>query len=1300
MKQRRHTSRPADLTSDVTKETLRMTALARLFGFFSPLRESAGGQAAQGRRAGARSEQASQSDSLRGSRSAIHLFQDKGSASMRGRGSEAARSPVVMSAAERSGAHAPGECVTRGRRTEDTAMRGARRTLTAAVGVVAVLGAGAFLAVPQAQAAAPAWKLTVAPDATYFAPGTPADPDEEASYTIEAENVGGATSNADPITIEDVLPSGFTAVKVHFFETAVGYERETKNGPSEDELNAFGACPTALRCIYPSGSRAGALPAVNHREKLVMQVDVGIPPGFAQGPIEDLARISGGGAASAQATVLSAVEANPPFAFDGLFGSLSSTAATEPSTVAPFTQAGGHPYQVTTEMNFATIAANKASTEEGELIRSVPTPIRDPRDIAAELPPGLIGNPQAVPHCSLADFFARDCPLSTVVGDVGIRYGSLTGSSYLGGFSSITPVYNLQPTGSYPGELGYTAQTIPFLVTFGLRSGSDYGLTATGTGTEEVGVNRVRFNIWGVPADPSHDALRGKSCSLGELWSERHENSPESNEQWCIAHSGYEGGFVSGNGGPAGVPPVPFLTMPTRCSAQPLSLGARSTNWEVPGEEATAATALSGVEGCDELHFEPTIEAHPTTNLADSPSGFDFALKVPQEDNGPEGKESPTGRATADLKEAVVTLPPGLVVNPSSGAGLEGCSPAQVGLTTPVGTSPAHFTESPAQCPEASKLGTVEVKTPLLHEPLGSIEPLPGRVGAVYLATPHQNPSGSLLAGYIVLEGEGLIIKLAGQFQTNPQTGQITASFTENPQTPFGEFRFHFFEGAKGALRTPAVCGTYEVHSTLTPWSAPESGPPAQPTSEFETSAGPTGGSCPKKASSEPSSPRFEAGTESPAAGVYSPFSLKLVRQDGEQEIKGIETTLPEGLVGRLAGTSYCPDAALAAAAAKSGVAEQQSPSCPSSSEVGTVDVTAGAGPTPLQVPGRAYLAGPYKGAPLSLAIITPAVAGPFDLGTVVVRTALLVDPLTTQITAKSDPIPTILEGIPLDVRSITLQMAKPRFTLNPTSCEPKQITGTALTSLGASASLSQRFQVGGCPALPFKPSLAISLKGSTRHAGHPALKAVLTYPQGGPYANVAEALVNLPHSEFIDQGNLDKTCTRPVLLEGACPASTVYGKAKAWTPLLEKPLEGPVYLVGGFGYKLPALVAELDGQIKVLLVGRVDSGKNHGIRNTFEAVPDAPVEKFVLEMKGGSRYSLLENSEDLCARPQKAIASFTAQSGKVLDLHPTVANDCGKKGKGHKGRKHRGGHGGGDGKGGRGASGGRALAALIRRGW
>jgi hypothetical protein len=471
----------------------------------------------------------------------------------------------------------------------------------------------------------------------------------------------------------------------------------------------------------------------------------------------------------------------------------------------------------------------------------------------------------------------------------------------------------------------------------------------------------------------------------------------------------------------------------------------------------------------------------------------------------------------------------------------------------------------------------------------------------------------------------------------------------------------------------------------MTPWSSPE-GADAHPGDSFAISASPAGGACPTSASQLPSSPSVEGGTLAPKAGVYSPFVLHVARADGTQELTKIETTLPEGLLAKLAGVTDCPEAAIAQAESRSrigeGRTEQEHPSCPASSEVGTVRIGAGAGPAPYYVTGHAYLAGPYRGAPLSLVIVTPAVAGPYDLGDVVVRTALNVDPLTAQVHAVSDEFPHILQGIPLDVRSIDLELARNQFTLNPTGCQKKSITGQVGALEGGSSALQLPFQVGECKALSFKPKLQLILKGSTKHAGHPALKAVLTYPKGGAYSNVARAQVNLPHSEFIDQGNLNKTCTRPVLLAGACPPSTVYGTARAWTPLLESPLEGPVFLVGGFGFKLPALVAELNGRIRVLLVGKVDSGKNKGIRNTFEAVPDAPVEKFVLELKGGPKYSLLENSENLCAKPQKAIADFTAQNGLVDNSKVPLQVRCpkggGKHKKGHKGKRKKGKGGGG----------------------
>jgi hypothetical protein len=390
---------------------------------------------------------------------------------------------------------------------------------------------------------------------------------------------------------------------------------------------------------------------------------------------------------------------------------------------------------------------------------------------------------------------------------------------------------------------------------------------------------------------------------------------------------------------------------------------------------------------------------------------------------------------------------------------------------------------------------------------------------------------------------------------------------------------------------------------------------------------------------------------------------IKVSRKDGEQELKSLDFTLPKGLVGKLAGIPYCPESAIQEAEGKSGKAEQASASCPSASQIGTVDTAAGVGSEPFHVGGKVYLAGPYRGAPLSSVVVTPAVAGPFDLGDVVIRAPLFVDPETAEITAKSDPIPTILKGIPLKVRSVTIDLDRSRFTLNPTSCNVMLATASIGGSSGATAMPSSRFQVGGCNKLKFRPKLKISLSGATKRTGLPALKAVVTYPKQGAYANIRRAQVNLPHSVFLEQNNLDRTCTKPVLLEGKCPKSTIYGKAKAWTPLLDEPLEGPVYLVGGYGFKLPALVAELDGQIRILLKGKVDSGPNKGIRNTFEAVPDAPVSRFVLEMKGGKRYGLLINSENLCKKPQRANALFTAQNGLVDQTKPLIANQCGKKG-------------------------------------
>ncbi|HEU4737643.1 MAG TPA: hypothetical protein VFS54_01035 [Solirubrobacterales bacterium] len=865
----------------------------------------------------------------------------------------------------------------------------------------------------------------------------------------------------------------------------------------------------------------------------------------------------------------------------------------------PDSAAGSHPYELVTRI---TLPHGEVRGADGAAALA--------KDVLAELPAGLVGNPFAVEQCPVRLAEERRCSGDSQVGVLKIQSAGTQPSFFNG------KIYNVVPAQGSPARFGgeINLSTSAF-IDAGLRTGDDYGINA-GSFNLPTLANPFVFEIrlWGVPADPIHDPQR--SCAE-----------------------------VQGCSVTPGTPEDPFLRNPTRC-AGPMQARVKVETYDLPGTIFSREFAMPAITGCDQLEFEPELEARPTNNVADSPTGLHVDLHIPQ-------NEEPEGLGTPDLREAVVKLPPGLTVNPSSAAGLEGCSPEQLGLTTPVGTTPIHTTAAPAKCPDAAKIGTVEVDTPLLDHPLE---------GAVYLASPYDNPFNSLLAIYIAVDDEesGVVLKLAGHVEVGAE-GQLTTTFEENPQLPFEDFKLDFFGGARAALKTPEVCGTYATTSTLTPWSAPESGPPATPSDTYAISSAPGGGSCPTAADQMPNAPVFEAGTESPLAGAYSPFVMRLKREDGSQRFGSVTVTPPPGLVGKLKGIPYCSDSALVAAAGRTGKEEQGAPSCPAASEVGVVNVGAGAGSSPYYVQGRAYLAGPYKGAPLSLAIVTPAVAGPYDLGTVVVRSVLEVEPYTAQITVKSDPIPSELKGIPLDVRSIAVKIDRSQFTLNPTNCEAMSVGGTETSTLGSTAPLSNRFQVGECGKLAFKPKLSFGLEGATKRTGHPAVIALLKMPAGG--ANIARAQVSLPRNQLLDQGNLDKVCTQPEIRAANCPPRSIYGHAKAWSPLLDQPLEGPVFLGVGYGHELPDLVAELKGQIRVLVHGKVDTNKSSGIRNTFEVVPDAPISKFELRLKGGKKYGLIQNSVSLCKKTQHASARFVGQNGKVTVLRPKIKTSCKKRG-------------------------------------
>ncbi|HEX5713480.1 MAG TPA: hypothetical protein VFX85_09230 [Solirubrobacterales bacterium] len=812
-----------------------------------------------------------------------------------------------------------------------------------------------------------------------------------------------------------------------------------------------------------------------------------------------------------------------------------------------------------------------------------------------DLPPGLVGDTTAVPICSREDFSGKTCPSRAQVGTFYLRTKATNGAY---------PLYNLDPPPGMPVQLGVALGELDVSVFFdaSVRAG-DHGLTLTSRNLPQIdSIIEANATVWGYPSDSSHDSQRAP----------------------CLS---------SGGKCPVDVPRRPFLTNPTSCLG-PREFKARTDSWQNPGAFVSAIDPEPAIVGCDRLPFAPSFSLQAASPKAASPSGYSFEVIIPQPDD-------PGGLATAHLKGAMVSLPDGVSVSPSAANGLGACAPREIDLGT---------TAEPT-CPASSQIGTVEVQTPLLAKPLD---------GEVYLAKQSDNPFGSLMALYLVVRGSGVLVKLPGKVEADPVSGRLTATFDENPQLPFSRLRVQLKGGPTAPLVNPSSCGTYTTTARFTPWSAAD---PDNPTSEetvtltssFKITSGPGDTPCPSPGQFDPA---FEAGTLTPIAGAYSPLIVNISRPDGSAPLTGLKLDLPEGLVGKLAGIPYCSDATLVAAAGKTGQAELSSSSCPSASKVGTADVGAGAGSSPFHVRGTAYLAGPYKGAPLSIAVITPAVAGPFDLGTVVVRAKADVDPATAQIHVSSDPIPQILQGIPLKVRSVAVDTDKPQFTLNPTDCDPASLVGTLLAP-AASKRLASRFQVGACKALDFNPKLAIKLSGPTHRSAHPALRATLTMPKGG--ANIQRAAVTLPKTEFLEQSHIRTICTRVQYAAKSCPKASIYGYAKAWSPLLDQPLQGPVYLRSSSN-PLPDLVASLDGQIHIDLSGRIDT-KNARIRNTFDLVPDAPVSKFVLTMQGG-RKGLLVNNTELCKAKPRADVKFDGQNGKTADSRPLVKADCGKKGK------------------------------------
>jgi hypothetical protein len=906
-------------------------------------------------------------------------------------------------------------------------------------------------------------------------------------------------------------------------------------------------------------------------------------------------------------------------------------------------QAGSHPYALTTTF----------SLTNPEAIGGGPIPQGNLKDVRVELPPGFVGDPNATPKCSYNEFAAGDeCPNDTAVGVATTWFDTLHEIQYVD-----DPVYNLEPPPGVAAEFGFKGANIePVFIDASVRTGSDYGITVNVRNiTEAVAIYASKVTIWGVPAEASHNTLRGTCLRVvdetggGGL-------GPGEDEQEGPAESREGPNGEPTRSCPVNVPVLPLLTNPTSCGvARTATLSVDS--WEEPGNFVSLTSALPELSGCEKLDFSPTIGVTADGTAGSTPTGLNVEVHVPQEST-----TNPVGLAEADVKDTTVALPPGVQISPSASDGLQACSNAEIGFK---GVNPAtgadEFTPrlpgsilaaeagetEPLRpgvnfCPDASKIANVRIVTPLLEHEL---------TGSVYLAAPQnftglpENPFSSLIAMYLVAEepNTGVLVKLPGRVSLNEETGQITTTFENTPQVPFSELKLEFYGTARAPLATPALCGTYSTESSFTPWSA---APAVHPPASFQITSGPNGSPC---SDPLPFSPTLASGTTNINSGSFSELTTTLGREDGNQNIQSVTLHYPAGVSGLLSGVKLCGEAAANAG------------TCGPESQIGESTVSVGLGGDPFTVlGGKVYITGPYEGAPFGLSIVNPAKAGPFDLQEgrpVVVRAKIEVDPITAALTVTTNPsgpyaIPHMIEGIALNIKHVNVLINRPNFTFNPTNCNPTQVTGTINSDEGAGSPVAIPFQVTNCGDLKFAPKFAVSTSGKTSRANGASLAVRLTYPTGPNYANIARVKVDLPKQLPSRLTTLQKACVAKVFEANpaGCPAASIIGHAKAITPLIPVPLEGPAIFVSHGGEAFPSLIMVLQGYgVTIDLVGSTFISKAGITNSTFKTVPDQPVGSFELTLPEG-KYSALAANGNLCTSKLAMPTEFLAQNGAKIN--------------------------------------------------
>jgi hypothetical protein len=1041
--------------------------------------------------------------------------------------------------------------------------------------VSVIVSAGSFDVAP-ALALSPALTVNTVSVPTNLPPGG------EGEILLQISNLGDVPANGEtsPIMIAEKLPAGLVATAI---------------SGAECEL-------ATLHCV----SRGILQPYEELKINIAVKVEEGastVPGGLVNEVV-----VNGGGAAST--TTRHALTVSPTPALFGV-EDLRLVPTNEDGSID--TQAGSHPFQLTT-----TVAVNTSIQPEYiTYITHGPGPYDQPvaltKDLHFSLPAGLVGNPQVIPQCTsqefdalLPPFYLNACPAETAIGIASVRLDEV------GTRGTVTvPLFNLVPVVGEPARFGFTIAHVPVILDTAVRTGGDYGVVVSVNNISQVyGFMGSEVTFWGVPADPSHNNVRGWQCLIDTIVG---GNEP------CVA--------------PVHPRLIPFLTLPTSCSGP---AGMRTTveadSWSEPGVFKNRESLVEeipgvplGLVGCNRLPFEPSISVAPDGQAASTPSGLTVGVHVSQE-----GALNPTGLAPADVKDTTVTLPAGIQISPAGADGLEACSLAQIGLEE-------HADPS---CPDGSKVATAEIHTPLLPNPL---------VGQVYLAAQNANPFGSLVAMYIVAKDpvSGVLVKFAGQVTLDPVTGQLVSTFKNTPQLPFEDLTLHFFGSARAPLTTPPLCGTYTTQASISPWSG---NAPANSSSSFQITSGPNGAPC---SDPQPFTPGFQAGSTNLQAGAFGPFTLTMSRPDADQTLSRVEMQMPPGLLGTLSSVKLCPEPQASVGA------------CGEDSLIGHTVVSAGLGNDPFTVTGgKVFITTGYKGAPYGLSILNPAKAGPFDLGTVVVRASIFVDPHTAALKIVSDPLPTILDGIPLQIQHVNVTVDREKFTFNPTNCNKTAINGTLSSTEGAKAAVSTSFQVTNCATLAFKPKLTASTSGKTSRANGASLHVKLTYPEGPYDANIARVKVDLPKQLPSRLTTLQKACPAAVFDANPanCPKESMVATATATTPVLPVPLTGPAYFVSHGGEAFPDLIVVLQGYgATVDLVGTTFISKAGITSSTFKTVPDVPVGTFELTLPQG-KYSALAANGNLCKSKLAMPTSFVGQNGAEQHVStPIAVTNCPK---------------------------------------